>query len=81
MRPSFSRSGYSATELVCESGHCMDKRDEGEVVCDTNPAGARGFPPKIKRLKVSFSHTTCLDSPWPVLGTELVILLRNTVWT
>lgn len=61
----------------------MDKRAEstGEVVDKTKPAGARDFSPKIKRLRVSFSHTTCLDSSWLTLGIELVRLLGNTVWT
>lgn len=61
----------------------MDKRAEstGEVVDKTNLARVRGFSPKIKRLKVSFSHTTCLDSSWPTLGIELVRLLGNSTWT
>lgn len=82
-RPSFSRSGNSARELVCESGSSTDKKAEstGEVVGKTKSAGARGFSPNIKRLKVSFSHTTCLDSSWPTLGRELVRLLGNSVWT
>lgn len=49
-RPSFSRSDNSARELIRDFGDSMDKRAEstGEVVGKTNPAGARGFSPKIE---------------------------------
>lgn len=61
----------------------MEKRAEstGEVIDKTKPAGARSFSSKINRLRVSFSHSTCLDSSWLTPGTELVRLLGNTVWT
>lgn len=50
---------------VCESGNGIDKRAEstGEVVSKTNPAGGRGFSPKIKRLKVSFIATPLALTP------------------
>lgn len=42
----------------------MDKRAEstGEAVGKTNPTGARGFSPKIKRLKVVWLKDTLAHS-------------------